>query len=131
MASWLRIGLALVVGAHGIGHLLFLMPLLGVADLGQSTRSWLLGSNLLAKGAGSLIWIVATAGFIAVALGILNTSGWWRALAIASSAISIAGLVLFWGRPASSPALSALVFNLLVMGSLLVLHWPAAAEAAG
>lgn len=131
MANWLRIGLALVVGAHGIGHLLFLMPFLGIADWGQSTRSWLLGSHDLAKGAGSLIWIAATAGFLAVAIGILTTSSWWRTLAIVSSAISIAGLVLFWGRPASSPSLSALVFNLLVMGSILVLHWPAAAEAAG
>jgi hypothetical protein len=131
MASWLRIALALVVGAHGIGHVLFLAPLLGVAGWGQSARSWLLGDSGLARGMGSIIWLAAIAGFIAVTIGILSESSWWRTLAIISALVSILGLALFWSTPASSPALSALVFNLLVMGSLLVLHWPPAAQATG
>lgn len=130
MANWVRIALALVVGAHGIGHVLFVVPLWGGTDWGQSTTSWLLGNASLAKGVGSVIWVAALAGFIAVAIGIAGDSGWWRTVAIVSSLVSILGLVLFWSSPASSPAISALVFNLVVMGSLLVLHWPPVATAA-
>jgi hypothetical protein len=128
MASWLRIVLALVVGAHGIGHLLFLVPLLGTADWGQSSRSWLLGSGWPSKGLGSLLWIVVIAGFIGVAIGIFSESEWWRPLAIAASMVSAVGLLLFWARPVSSPVVSALVFNMLVLGSLLIFHWPPATQ---
>jgi len=38
----LRTALTLIIAAHGIGHILFLVPLLGIADWGQSARSWLL-----------------------------------------------------------------------------------------
>ena len=131
MDNWLRVMLALVAAAHGVGHLLFLLSLLGVAEWGQPSRSWLLGDAWLAKGLGSLIWLVATAGFIAVAVGIFNESAWWRSLAIISSVTSCLGLFLFWVNPTTSPAVSALIFNLLVLGSLIVLHWPPSLEASG
>lgn len=131
MASWLRIVLALVVGAHGLGHILFLLPLLGIADWGQSTRSWLLGSGGLAKGLGSVLWIAATVGFVAVAIGIYGENSWWRAVAIASSVASVLGLILYWSSPVSSPVLSAFVFNMLVLGSLFVLNWPPVTQASG
>ncbi|MFZ0546820.1 MAG: hypothetical protein WAM60_15345 [Candidatus Promineifilaceae bacterium] len=128
MANWLRILLAVLVGAHGIGHILFLVPLLSSADWGQSTRSWLLGSGLLARGLGSLIWIVAIAGFVGVAIGLFRGSDWWRPIAITASVISALGLALFWARPITSPVGSALIFNLLVLGSLLVFRWPPATQ---
>ena len=124
MANWLRLILALVIGAHGIGHSLFLVSLLGVADWGQSTRSWLLGDGWLAKVPGGLIWLTVIIGFVAVAVGFLNGSEWWRPLAIISAIVSSLGLLLFWATPVNSPTLSALVFNLLVLGSLLVFNWP-------
>lgn len=131
MAGWLRIVLALAVGAHGVGHVLFLVPLWSNSDWGQSTRSWLLGDGVLAKSAGSLVWIVALLGFIAVGIGLYAGSEWWRTVAIVSALVSVLGLILFWSSPATSPALSALVFNLVVMGSLLVLHWPPQTTTAG
>lgn len=130
MTGWLRIVLALVVGAHGIGHILFLVPLWGGTDWGQSTQSWLLGEGSAARWVGTLIWVAALLGFGAVAAGIVDNSEWWRTVAVVSSLVSIVGLILFWSSPVSSPAVSALVFNLVVMGSLLVLHWPPAATAA-
>jgi hypothetical protein len=36
----LRAILALVIAAHGIGHILFLVPLLGIADWGLSTITY-------------------------------------------------------------------------------------------
>ena len=59
----LRIVLALVIAAHGIGHILFLVPLLGIADWGQSTRSWLLVDHTAARFVGSLLWIAVIVAF--------------------------------------------------------------------
>ncbi|MCZ7546025.1 MAG: hypothetical protein M5R40_21990 [Anaerolineae bacterium] len=91
--------LAIVVGAHGIGHVLFLLPVLGVVDWGQSTRSWLLSGEGLTKVVGAVIWAVATLGFIAAAIGIFGQQSWWRAVAVVASVISLAGLALFWRNP--------------------------------
>jgi hypothetical protein len=124
--TW-RIILAVVVGAHGIGHVLFLVNCLGLANWGQSTRSWLL-TNLLGdtvtRGIGSLLWLVALAGFIAVAVGIMGQSVWWRALAMGSSVVSLAALALFWDKNPTQPAISAGLFDAVVLVGLLVLRWP-------
>ncbi|MFZ0548363.1 MAG: hypothetical protein WAM60_23145 [Candidatus Promineifilaceae bacterium] len=92
--------------------------------MGQSTHSWLLGDGWPAKGLGSLIWLVVIVGFIGAAVGIFGESELWRPLAAAASVISAVGLLLFWARPVNSPVVSALVVNLLVLGSLLIFHWP-------
>jgi hypothetical protein len=119
--------LAVVIGAHGIGHVLFLVPLLGIADWGQSTRSWLL-TDLVGDGAtrivGSLLWLAATVGFVAAAVGIFGQQGWWRGLAVGSAAVSILGLVLFWSDSAASSTFSALAFDAVVLVALLLLRWP-------
>ena len=128
MSNWLRFILTVVVGAHGLGHILFLVPLLGVADWGQPTRSWLLGDGWLARGVGSLFWLVAIVGFTAVAIGLINETDWWQTVAIGAAAVSSLGLILFWVNPVNSPILSALVFNLLVLSALLIFRWPPIAQ---
>lgn len=124
MSNWLRIVLAVAVAAHGIGHILFLMPLVSSTTWGQSAQSWLLGDGGLAKGLGALIWLVALVGFVAAAFGIFRETDWWQMAAIMSAVVSTVGLILFWTRPTTSPAVSALVFNLLILISLLVVRWP-------
>lgn len=128
MSNWLRILLAVMVGAHGIGHILFLIPLISSASWGQAAQSWLLGDGGLAKGLGALIWLVALVGFLAAAFGIFRETAWWQTAAVVSAAVSTAGLVLFWTRPSTSPAISALIFNLLILAALLIFHWPTAAQ---
>jgi hypothetical protein len=124
--SW-RIVLAIVLGAHGIGHILFLVPSLGIAEWGQSTRSWLL-TNLVgdgvARAVGSLLWLVAIVGFVAVGVGFVGQEGWWRALAVGSAAVSLLGLVLFWSAAAGSSAFAPALFDVAVLVAILVLHWP-------
>lgn len=126
----LHIILAVVVAAHGIGHILFLVPLLGLADWGQSAQSWLLGDGNAARLIGSIIWLVAITAFGMAAAGLLGQQGWWRSAAIIGALISVVGLIIFWTNPATAPVISALVFNLLVLGALLILHWPSV-EAVG
>jgi hypothetical protein len=123
----LRIILAILVGAHGIGHVLFLVPSLGIADWGQSTRSWLLTDALgdsLTRLIGAAIWLVAIIAFGAVAVGIFTQTDWWRSLAVIGSIVSIVGLILFWANPVASPVFSALAFDAVVLAALLVFRWP-------
>lgn len=116
--------LAIVVGAHGIGHVLFLLPVLGVVDWGQSTRSWLLSDEGLMKVVGAVIWAAATLGFIAAAIGIFGQQSWWRAVAVVASVISLAGLALFWKNPPTQPVIAAAIFDVIVLAALLVFRWP-------
>jgi len=120
----LRAVLALVIGAHGIGHILFLVPLLGIADWGQSTRSWLLTGESSARLIGSILWVVATIGFCVAVFGLWSQLSWWRNVAIVAAIVSTIGLVLFWANPVSSSAVFALAFNVIVLGALLLAHWP-------
>lgn len=120
----LRIVLALIIGAHGIGHILFLVPLLGMADWGQSAQSWLITAETPARLIGGLLWMAAMIVFSAAVYGLLGEYAWWRSVAAIGAVVSTVGLIIFWVNPATSPTVAALVFNLLVLASLFVLHWP-------
>jgi anti-sigma-K factor RskA len=98
--------------------------LLGIADWGQSTHSWLISGESAACVIGSLLWLVVIIAFCAAVYGLWNQQAWWRNAAIIASIISTVGLIIFWSNPVSSPVVSALVFNLLVLGVLLIAHWP-------
>lgn len=122
-----RLILAIVVGAHGIGHTLFLFSCLGVPNLGQSTRSWLL-TNLIGDGGaralGSLLWLITTVAFIGVGVGLYRQQDWWRILGVSAAILSVVGLALFWSSPITGPAISALAFNVVILVALLVVRWP-------
>jgi hypothetical protein len=49
---------------------------------------------------------------------------WWRNWAVISAILSIVGLIIFWANPAGSGAISALVFNILILAALLLAKWP-------
>lgn len=112
--------LAIIVGAHGIGHVLFLVPVLGLTDWGQSSSSWLLSSEVVAKAVGGVIWAVALIGFVAAAIGMFSESSWWRTLAVVVSLVSLAGLALFWDNPPTQPVIAAAIFDVVVLLALLV-----------
>lgn len=120
----LRAVVSILIGAHGIGHVLFLVPLLGIADWGQSTRSWVLTGESSARLIGGLLWIAVIVGFSAAVYGLWAQQPWWRSAATAAALISCVGLLIFWASPASSSAIAALIFNALVIGALLIVHWP-------
>ena len=119
-----RIILSIIIGAHGIGHILFLVPLLGIADWRQSTRSWLFTNESVARLAGSLLWLIAIVGFCAAVYGLWNQLSWWRNAAILAVVLSTIGLVIFWSNPVTSPVISALVVNAVVLATLLLFQYP-------
>ena len=79
-----RVVVALVIMVHGIGHVLFLAPCLGITQWGQSAHSWLLTKTLgdvATRVIGSLLWLVVIAGFVTAGIGLLGQYAWWRTLA--------------------------------------------------
>jgi hypothetical protein len=127
MNDWLRILAAVVVFAHGVGHVLFLMPAVGVAMQGQGTQSWLLTNVLgtgLTRGLGAVLWAAVIVGYLAGLAGMFTHAAWWQPLLVAASVASAIGLVMFWTNPAQAPNLSALAADAVIVVVVGLLHWP-------
>jgi hypothetical protein len=129
----LRILIAVVLIAHGLGHALGMMSAAGL-ELTQfhSSKSWL-RTGILGSKAGRviefLIFISALLGFAGGGLGLL---GWqvpqemWQQLTVVAAILSLVGLVLF---PHAFPTLfpnvaGALAVDIAVLVCLLWLKWP-------
>jgi hypothetical protein len=123
----------LVLLAHGVGHVLGLLPVFG-DDLpaGWNARSWLLTTTLgetASKGISAVLWSTCTILFFLASLAVLGWGipyEWWRPLAVVGAALSTVTLGLFWnGFPALFPnKIGALAVNLVVLGGVLAADWP-------
>jgi hypothetical protein len=133
-ADVVRIVLALVVFAHGVGHVLFLGPVLGLgAWAGQTGHSWVLTGVVgdgVARAVATVLWSAVIVLFVAGVAGFLAGADWWRATTIAAAALSVGGIVLYWDGLATTNAIFALVTDAVILGGLLVAHWPSS-ELAG
>ena len=124
-----RIVIAVVILAHGIGHVLFLAPCLGFSQWGQSAQSWLLTGRLgdtVTRLAGGLLWLVAIVSFAAAGVGLLVQAPWWRTLAVIPAVVSLLALALFAGGGNNQATLSAAGMDVVILVSLLWLRWPSA-----
>lgn len=119
--------LAVVVFAHGVGHVLFAPMLAGAMKLDASGHSWLL-TGVLGDGAtrlvASLVAAVVTAAFIVAAGGIVLQAGWWRGVALGAAVASIVLVAAMWDGLPTGPASAAIAFDLAVLAALLLVHWP-------
>ena len=126
----LRVVLAIVLVAHGIGHVLFLGPALRVAAWAdQSGGSWLLSPTLGdggAHAAGALVWAAATVLFVLAGAGLLLAMEWWRPIAVLAAVVSLLGIVLFWNGILTASALPALIVDVALIVGLVIAHWPSA-----
>ena len=115
--------IAIALIAHGVGHLLFLANSWGYWKGDEEGRSWffsgVLGAGQTLEGILGLVWFIPLIGFVAVSWGYLAHQGWWPQLALASAAISLAMIVLWWGGLITGSAFFALVFDLAVIGLVL------------
>lgn len=109
-----------VVALHGLIHLMGFVaywPLATISELPYKTD--LAGGQWQVGAAGmklfALLWLIATLGFLAAAIGVLTHQGWWRPLMLGTLLLSTAIIGLDWG-----PAFRGAILNLLIlMGTLL------------
>lgn len=128
MPDVVRLGFALVVFAHGVGHLLFLAPAIGLGSWADQTgESWILTGAIgepATRVIATVLWLAVIVLFVAGVAGFLGGTEWWRTVTIAAAGLSIVGIVVFWGGIASSSAIFALIADVVILGALLVAHWP-------
>ena len=117
----------LAVFAHGIDHILFLMPAIGVSGWGHPATSWLLTGRLgetVTRALAVVIWLMVIAAYLAGIYGFLSHSAWWSQVLLGASILSLSGLILYWANFQSVKA--AILFDLVIILSLQVFHWPSA-----
>lgn len=124
----LKLVIAAVVLAHGIGHILFLVPSLGLANWADQTgHSWLvtplLGDNLT-RAIAAVVWSAAIVLFVGAVAGFFLGGDWWRTAAILGAVVSAVGIIAMWDGLPTSSAFLALGFDIVVLVSLLWADWP-------
>lgn len=115
-----------VVGAHGLGHVLGWMPAWGLARFeGVSSSSWLLGSlgETAERVVAGTAFLVPTAGFMAAAAGMFAGQGWFRGVAIASAAVSLAATALFPRAFPLGSTVGSVLVNAVVLAGLVMTSW--------
>jgi hypothetical protein len=125
----LKLVVAGVAGAHGIGHVLGWMPAWGITKFeGLSSRSWLLSDALgdgLTRALGGARWLAPTIGFVVAAGGFFADQSWWRPLATASAVASLVAIVLFWEALPAGSRIGAIAVNLAAIGAVATNWQPA------
>jgi len=129
----LRMVVAVVLGMHGIGHILALFPILGFPLTDEhSNRSWILTpilGDFLSSLFLLLLFLAATIAFLGAAMALFDWQivfALWQLLALGGAAISLLGLLLY---PRAFPTLfpnviGAVLVDVAVLTALLWLHWP-------
>lgn len=125
-----KVAIALVLLAHGIGHSMGLLQIFKVASVNPSWNgdSWLLTGTLgttATQAVGGVVWTAAIVGFAALAGTVVGwlPSTWFQPLAVGSSVVSLAGLLLF---PVAFPTFStigALLVDLAVLTATVWYGW--------
>jgi hypothetical protein len=126
----IKIVLALVLVAHGIGHSMGLLQVFKVATINPAWNgdSWILTDltgTTVAQALGVVLWTVAMVGFVAlgaILVGLLPAT-WWTPVAIGSALASLVAVLIF---PLAFPTFStigALVVDLAVIVAAGWYHW--------
>ena len=121
-----RILLGIFFILHGLVHLWYftlsqrLVPF--EPEMGWTGRSWLLtgilGDNM-ARTIASVLFVLATLGFVAGGAGYLADLGWWRTALIVSAVLSAVTTLAFWDGSAQYIVQKGLLGLLIDIGILL------------
>ena len=126
----MRFVIAVVLFAHGIGHVMGPLQIFKVAVINPawSGDSWVLtgvAGQTVSQAVGLVLWATAMIGFVlaaAVVMGWLPAT-WWVPLALVSSVASLVAIALFpHAFPAFSTVAAALV-DIAVLVAVLWFHW--------
>jgi len=127
-----KVVLGIVLLAHGIGHLLGLLPIIGFAPTkalpNWDGQSWILPRSqaMLGHILSGVLWLASMLGFIALAFVLFGwlPVDWWQPLALGASLTSIVAVVLFpAGFPTVVNVVGALVVDVVVLGATILNDW--------
>jgi hypothetical protein len=123
----LRVVIAIVLGAHGIGHIIGVAGGWAGSAWGGSSDSWVL-TPVLGRSTGiveGLLWLLPTVGFLAAAGLLMAGADLWRPVALASAVVSLVAIALFPQQLTLGSLIGAIAVNVVVLVGLLV-GWPSA-----
>ena len=122
VSTTIRYGLAVIIFAHGIGHV--------VGFWGDSRFSWAL-TGVLGEGltwALEVVWMLVSAAlFLGAVMALLDIAvphETWRTLVSVAALVSIGGIVLFWGTWPGGTMFFAFVFDLALLVVVVWYEWP-------
>jgi hypothetical protein len=123
----LKIVIALVLLAHGLGDSMGLLGMFKIATVNPvwDGDSWLLtgaAGRMGTQAVGVVLWTAAIIGFTVLAGVVVGwlPAAWFTPLAIVSSVASLAGLLLF---PAAFPTFSTIGALVVDLGVLIAVGW--------
>ncbi len=113
--------LTIVLAVHGMIHLLgFVVPwrLAHVEELPYKTT--ILAGRLDIGDTGirlpGMLWLAATIGFVAAALGLAIEQRWWYTLAVVTATLSLIITVTSWPEASPGTVISVFLLALLLAG---------------
>ena len=96
----LRWGLAIVLVMHGLGHAMFAMAAWTKIDVGFTASPWMLPGGMMPDSLmgriSAVVWLLALAGFLIAAVGLVTSAAWWPGYAVGAATLSLAVLLLWW-----------------------------------
>jgi len=112
---------------HGLAHVTGIVGAWASGEQGFQDEAWIFSRGVTARSVvgqvWSLLWLVASVGFVGTGLGLLFGSGakstpWWPTLAIAAAAVSL-GAIVPWVRVVPPGAWAGVLLDLLILVALL------------
>jgi hypothetical protein len=116
---------ALVLLAHGIGHIMGFLAAWTPIPVGFTNSTWLFGGATISGTVGKLfglVWLVALAGFVAAGIGLLADRDWWQMAAVVSAVVSLAVILPWWNTVTPGSRFGAAAVDLAAL-VVIVLGW--------
>jgi hypothetical protein len=119
----LRLIIAVLLLAHGVGHVMGFLGAWTSIPSGLSGGHWLLSNTVTLDSAlgraFGLLWLVAMIGTVGAALVLLFQQGWWQPLAVAAAILSLVAIGPWLNVMPVGSAIGAVLVDLVVLIALL------------
>lgn len=119
----LRFIIAIILLAHGVGHIMPFMAAWTSQKAGFSNASWVFsGGVTVGSPVGQvfgLLGLIALLGFAAGAIGLMAQQPWWPLVTVAAAAISLVTILPWFSSWPSGSMIGALLVDLAVLVALV------------
>lgn len=119
----IKIGVVALLAVHGLIHTMGFLGTMGLAQFEGASR---VPTNVIVAGPEDLIvrilglvWLIALAGFLLAAVLLVMDAAAWRPVAMASVAVSMVVVILWWGNAPMGAVANALVLAAVILAPRL------------